>query len=235
MCDGHGINGHKVSGDIKVELPRQIETRLQADADFKEATDSPEFHERMTRYFRESFNAVNESLNTKPYDTRLSGSTCTALVFDSCKVMCANAGDSRAVLFSKHGKATIKSTPLSEDHKPSLKLERQRILAANGRVEPITGPQGQFLGPDRVWLKDEDTPGLAMSRSLGDRLAHSIGVTHDPEVKSVTLNPADKFIVIASDGLWEFLTNEMVARIVYPFYLKNSPEQAGNALVRAAA
>lgn len=42
-------------------------------------------------------------------------------------------------------------------------------------------------------------------------------------------------MVIASDGVWEFLTNEMVARIVWPFYIKNSPEQAGNAIVRAAA
>ena len=55
------------------------------------------------------------------------------------------------------------------------------------------------------------------------------------ELKSVCLQPQDKFIVIASDGLWEFLSNEAVARLVYPYYLKNSPEQAGNALVRAAA
>mmetsp|Transcript_10007 Transcript_10007/g.15172 ORF Transcript_10007/g.15172 Transcript_10007/m.15172 type:complete len:110 (+) Transcript_10007:3236-3565(+) len=42
-------------------------------------------------------------------------------------------------------------------------------------------------------------------------------------------------MIIASDGVWEFLTNEMVAKIVWPFYIKNSPEQAGNAIVRAAA
>ena len=55
------------------------------------------------------------------------------------------------------------------------------------------------------------------------------------EVKQLNLEPADKFIVIASDGVWEFLTNETVARIVWPYYVKNSPEQAGNAIVRAAA
>jgi serine/threonine protein phosphatase PrpC len=84
-----------------------------------------------------------------------------------------------------------------------------------------------------------------MSRSLGDGLAHSIGVTHEPgkfefesdstEVKQFCLSPAEKFIIIASDGVWEFLSNEMVARIVWPYYVKNSPEQAGNAVVRAAA
>ena len=56
-------------------------------------------------------------------------------------------------------------------------------MKCNGRVEPIIGPQGQYLGPARVWKVDEDTPGLAMSRSVGDGLAHSVGVSWEPEVK----------------------------------------------------
>lgn len=74
-----------------------------------------------------------------------------------------------------------------------------------------------------------------MSRSLGDGVAHSVGVSYEPEVRQIKLEPSDKFIIIASDGVWEFLSNEAIARIVWPFYLKNTPEQAGNAIVRAAA
>jgi serine/threonine protein phosphatase PrpC len=74
-----------------------------------------------------------------------------------------------------------------------------------------------------------------MSRSIGDFIAHSVGVATEPEVKRFELQPEDKFMIIASDGVWEFLTNEAIAKIVWPFYLKNSPEQAGNAIVRAAA
>ena len=74
-----------------------------------------------------------------------------------------------------------------------------------------------------------------MSRSLGDFIAHSVGVSSDPEVMRFELQPEDKFIIIASDGVWEFLSNEKIAQIVWPYYLKNSPEQAGNAIVRAAA
>ena len=74
-----------------------------------------------------------------------------------------------------------------------------------------------------------------MSRSIGDFIAHSVGVSTDPEVMRFELKPDDKFIIIASDGVWEFLSNEDVAKIVWPFFLKNSPEQAGNAIVRAAA
>lgn len=55
------------------------------------------------------------------------------------------------------------------------------------------------------------------------------------EVKQVVLDNSDRFIIIASDGVWEFLSNEAIAKIVWPYYTKNSPEQAGNAIVRAAA
>jgi serine/threonine protein phosphatase PrpC len=71
---------------------------------------------------------------------------------------------------------------------------------------------------------DQDAPGLAMSRSIGDYIAHTVGVSTDPEVMKFELTPQDKFIIIASDGVWEFLSNEDVAKIVWPFYLKNSPE-----------
>lgn len=74
-----------------------------------------------------------------------------------------------------------------------------------------------------------------MSRSIGDYLSHSVGVSELPEVTRFNLCPEHKFIVIASDGVWEFLSNEEIGMIVWPFFLTNSPEQAGNAIVRAAA
>lgn len=67
----------------------------------------------------------------------------------------------------------------------------------------------------------EDIPGLAMTRSMGDGVAHSVGVTADPEVMQFTLSTNDKFLVIASDGVWEFLSNEDVAKIVLPYYEEN--------------
>ena len=47
-----------------------------------------------------------------------------------------------------------------------------------------------------------------MSRSLGDLVAHSVGVSEVPEVQEFLLGPDDKFMVIASDGVWEFLSND---------------------------
>ena len=77
------------------------------------------------------------------------------------------------------------------------------------------------MGPQRVWLKEQEIPGLAMSRSLGDTVAHSVGVISNPETKCFTISTEDKFLVVGSDGVFEFLSNEEVAEIVIPFYESN--------------
>ena len=69
---------------------------------------------------------------------------------------------------------------------------------------------GEPIGPLRVWLKYDDIPGLAMTRSLGDGLAQKVGVSPEPEVMEFRLSKDYKFLVIASDGVWEFLSNEEV-------------------------
>lgn len=59
-----------------------------------------------------------------------------------------------------------------------------------------------------------------MSRSLGDIMAHSVGVIGTPEVIEYMLESSDKFVVIASDGVWEFISNKEIAALVAPFYLE---------------
>lgn len=54
----------------------------------------------------------------------------------------------------------------------------------------------------------------------------------DPEILEINLTENDRFIVIASDGVWEFLTNDEVVNIVKPHYLNNSAEKAAEALIR---
>ena len=66
----------------------------------------------------------------------------------------------------------------------------------------------QPVGPARVWLGNAWMPGLAMSRSLGDTIAASCGVSPCPEVSVVDLTPDDLFVIIASDGVWEFLESQ---------------------------
>jgi serine/threonine protein phosphatase PrpC len=85
-----------------------------------------------------------------------------------------------------------------------------------------------------VWIKDGNIPGLAMTRSFGDSIGAEAGVICLPEIKEFILKTEDRFIIIGSDGVWEFISNEEAAEIVYPFYIKNSAEGGADALVKEA-
>lgn len=86
------------------------------------------------------------------------------------KVYIANVGDSR-VIIARSGSlpgSEICAEGLSNDHKPDDKVEAAMIIANNGRIDSYRDAHGNPLGPLRVWLKNEDIPGLAMTRSFGD-------------------------------------------------------------------
>ena len=71
--------------------------------------------------------------------------------------------------------------------------------------------------PPRVWAPGKSFPGCAFTRSIGDSVAEQIGVFAEPELLCKELKPDDKFIVLASDGVWEFLTNQSVADMILKF------------------
>ena len=54
-----------------------------------------------------------------------------------------------------------------------------------------------------------------MTRSIGDMAAESVGVTAEPELKFFpNLSPSDKFIVLASDGIWDVINNEEIQQYI---------------------
>ncbi len=181
---------------MKAYLPTKLEDEmLKSGGDIRES-------------FRISFNKAHEELVRNVPDPQFSGTTCTTLLLNGTKIVTSNSGDSRSIVVHKGGRATA----LSRDHKPSDADEKVRILAKGGRIEAFKDMEtGEDMGPSRVWLKNEDVPGLAMSRSLGDYVAHSVGVVAEPEILEYELTPDDLYLVIASDGVWEFLSNEEVA------------------------
>ena len=104
-------------------------------------------------------------------------------------------------------------TELTHDHKPSLPEEKERILKAGGRVFSMEYDDG-YDAPARVWLADQDIPGLAMSRSLCDTVAHTVGVSSEPEVVERDLTDDDRVIVLGSDGLWEFIPSQEAIQLI---------------------
>eukprot|EP00401_Gymnodinium_catenatum_P044104 CAMPEP_0117604766 /NCGR_PEP_ID=MMETSP0784-20121206/78853_1 /TAXON_ID=39447 /ORGANISM="" /LENGTH=213 /DNA_ID=CAMNT_0005407801 /DNA_START=39 /DNA_END=681 /DNA_ORIENTATION=+ len=67
----------------------------------------------------------------------------------------------------------------------------------------------------RVWHSDVNSPGLAMSRSIGDLRIQAAGVTSLPDIFEYSLNLSeDSILVLATDGLWDKLNNEEVGALV---------------------
>ena len=84
---------------------------------------------------------------------------------------------------------------------------------------------GQKAGPYRARARGKDYPGLAMSRSIGDLKGKEIGVVPDPGIMEYDLCESSKYIIICSDGVWEFLSNEIVTKIGKIYYLEDNASE----------
>jgi len=218
VCDGHGLFGHHASSMVKRLLPKAIfkkgkKNHVSTSVGSKMSkniangtSDSTSFNPSKSELLNKNISAGFKHLHQNmedmkcPFDASFSGTTVNLVFINSeqKKLVCANAGDSRSVLYSikpqeaggqssddvntgsphdELDKAEWEITPLSDDHKPDLPKEHERITKKfGGRVLSYLDGQGKPVGPARVWLKNQNIPGLAMSRSIGDIVAHSVGV-----------------------------------------------------------
>lgn len=71
-----------------------------------------------------------------------------------------------------------------------------------------------------------------MSRSFGDMVAHKCGVTEIPEIKILNYKPdIHKGLILASDGIWEYMTNIKTCQIAEKYLQKNQADQAADLIV----
>ena len=221
VCDGHGVEGHNVSSFIKKTLPKDLSNNLYHK---NLSTKNPFEKKEINSIIQKTFLKCNEKLlNNKIINSNFSGSTCISLIYTPNKIIVSNIGDSRAVLGKYISESQKwKAVDLSRDHKPTEKDEAQRIIENGGRIQPFTNEEtGEFIGPQRVWIKNDDIPGLAMTRSFGDRVAASVGTISCPEIKEFELKEEDKFMILASDGVWEFIDSNECVNIIKDYYLKD--------------
>ena len=232
VCDGHGIYGQDISTYLVDNLPINLNTDLLNQNII--SISSEKIH-NISKYINSSFIQTNINLNTdERIDSTYSGSTCSSLILTPKKLISINVGDSRCILGKYNNKKWF-SKILTRDHKPSDSDEKERIILAGGRVAPFRDQFGNLVGPKRVWKKGENVPGLAMSRSFGDEVGHEVGVIVDPEIYEYEFVKEDKFIVVGSDGLWEFISNEEVVNIVKKFYEDNDIKGALDYLYKEAS
>jgi serine/threonine protein phosphatase PrpC len=175
VFDGHGRGGHDVSNFVKDMLPKLILSHPGFQSD--DLTDT------LTYAFHETQRLLEHQTKLGIFNASTSGTTGTVVVFKPPNSLwVAHVGDSRCVLGLREG-GRMKAIDMTNDHKPELPGEHQRIISSGGAV---IKPPMDFN--HRVYVKGQKYPGLAMSRSLGDLVGYRhAGISCTPDVSCYEL------------------------------------------------
>lgn len=198
VFDGHG--GKKVSNFLRNNLPNFFLTKLDKDIYSK--------NETFTKYTNKVYEHIQNNLKDKhPRAVEYCGSTACIGIHTKDKknkniLWIINVGDSRSVLCNKNGE----SVQLSIDHKPNYPEEKKRIESLGGKIT--------FDGSD--WR----IKSLSLSRAFGD-LDCCPYVTHLPNIYKYKLDSKDKFVIVACDGLWDALSNQVAVEFIRDLQFKN--------------
>ena len=257
IMDGHGDNGHLVSNFVKNKVNEYFNDKkiykiknINKKNSHEEVDICHEIYEKLKQdnyeLIKNFYKKTNDELNDTKFDIYVSGTTCVLVFKIGKKIICSNVGDSRAIMverkftFDEESNEIVNKfeiIELSHDHKPNKKEEKERIEKCGGEVDQ------EFLNekdeksdlPFRVWKKGCDYPGLAVSRSLGDKIAEELGVIAVPEIIEVDINKNSKNIIMGSDGVFEYLTNNDVVEISKKYLNGDNLQKACFAVVEKAA
>lgn len=215
------FDGHGKQGKLAAELSAKIML-----AKIK-ITITKDFMEKMliliSKELTDLFAQVQKELRDVEIDGKIinlkwSGCTATVVFLHKFRGIIANVGDSECMIFSKtDDKVTHKV--LTKQHRADVHDEKKRVESSQGKV--ING---------RIYYKDIKMPGLMISRTMGDFGAHiDLGVSCEPFVNEFKLNRKDLAMVLASDGLWDFVSLTEAGSILKTC---RSPQEASEKLVK---
>jgi len=149
-----------------------------------------------------------------------SGSTATIVQIDpeEGRLGVAWVGDSRAIVggssYGSKGLVSVKT--LTTDHTAWSVSEGWRIHAAGGEIKELWS-KGSIH--KYAYYRGEDYPGISVTRAFGDFSGKQSSklISHLPDVTLHTFNPSDQVVIVASDGLWDKVSNAQAVGIALEF------------------
>ncbi|XP_072983260.1 probable protein phosphatase 2C 34 [Typha latifolia] len=214
IFDGHGPWGHYVAKMVRETLPPSLLCNWQETLALASAVADEKFcpFDIWKQSYVITCATVDKELEQhRGIDAFYSGTTALSVVKQDDLIVIANVGDSRAVLATISHNGNLVPVQLTVDCKPNLPQEAERITQCNGRVFCLSDEPGVH----RLWLPNKETPGLAMSRAFGDYCVKDHGLISVPEVTQRRINNnKDQFVILATDGVWDVISNEEAVQIV---------------------
>ncbi|BAT72867.1 hypothetical protein LR48_Vigan11g086900 [Vigna angularis] len=159
----------------------------------REMAGGAEWQRRWETVFANSFERTDNEILSDEVAPEMVGSTASVVVLTGCQIIASNCGDSRVVLCRR-----TQTIPLSVDQKPDRQDELLRIEGEGGKVINWNG--ARVFGV------------LAMSRAIGDRYLRP-WIIPVPEITFTARTDEDECLILASDGLWDVMSNEEVGEV----------------------
>lgn len=234
VFDGHG--GTQVADQAAKTMHKNIMSQFR-----QKQVQPASRDEKLRAAIKEAFLQTDKEIlaSAERKKTEQVGSTAVAALLHgnpklgtALRLVVANCGDSRAVL-CRAGQAVA----VSEDHKPTRIDEKKRIERAGGLVMQVRGIARvcTSVNPNSMSKSARrEYQGLAMTRSLGDlHFKQPIGLASaEPETQIVPLTDKDLFMVMATDGIFDVMSNQEVVDLALRHW--DDPIQAASDIVRSA-
>lgn len=130
---------------------------------------------------------------------------------------------------------SIDQTPKRSDEAARCKKAGARILSF-GEINPSphADSDDDVEDPPRIWAQDGNYPGTAFSRSFGDAVAETLGVHAQPEISTLHLSRHEKCIVLATDGVFDVLSNQQVMDLCFAHYNNKKNDNNDSAAATSA-
>ncbi|XP_077403466.1 protein phosphatase, Mg2+/Mn2+ dependent, 1Db isoform X1 [Vanacampus margaritifer] len=160
-----------------------------------------------------------------------SGTTASVIVIRGVHMYVAHVGDSAVVVGVKENDSdiTLQALEVTQDHKPELPKEKERIERLGGSVMKKSGvnrvvwkrPRLTHNGPVRRSTVIDQIPFLAVARSLGDLWSYDFYsgefvVSPEPDTTVMTLDPKrHRYVILGSDGLWNMMPPKNAVNMCY--------------------
>nr|XP_020454764.1 protein phosphatase 1D-like isoform X2 [Monopterus albus] len=160
-----------------------------------------------------------------------SGTTASVIVIRGVHMYVAHVGDSAVVVGVKENDSdiTLQALEVTQDHKPELPKEKERIERLGGSIMKKSGvnrvvwkrPRLTHNGPVRRSTVIDQIPFLAVARSLGDLWSYDFYsgefvVSPEPDTTVMTLDPKrHRYIILGSDGLWNMMPSKNAVNMCY--------------------
>ncbi|CAD8062735.1 unnamed protein product [Paramecium sonneborni] len=216
LCEGHGRFGKECSQFVNHKIIEKLNNNNLIDVVLQKNV-------QINLFFEELFSDIHKSLKqSQEIDSSQSGSQALCIMISDMKLICSNLGESKVMYFFIQ-KNNFVFKQLNTVHSIEKMSEQQRILSHGGEIEQ------EYInyvksGPLKIWLKQNKTQGIQLTRCIGYNNWHHIGITCQPDTTEQQLNQQG-YIIVGNSQLFELIDTIDISKVLEKHMVPQSQQE----------